>query len=290
MLKIPGPQLDAVRYELLPFPSAEQQAAAVPRPLTLTVTCSPKHGNDHTIEVAGRLRALGHAVIVHVAARMVSGPGHVDSMLARIAEADLHEVFLIGGDRVDPMGPYRSSLDLLQVMRSHPDAPRLIGVSGYPEGHPLIADDVLFDDLCRKAELADYVTTQLCFHTHALVSWLERIRAAEVTLPVYVGLPGHVDRRRLLEISRSVGVGTSISYLRKQHGVGRLATQGASVAEELLRETEPLLGGELGVAGLHLFTFNQLTETVRSVERSLEQRSRTPVRNAALSHQEPRTT
>ncbi len=266
-----GPSPYPVRYEVLPFGSAEDQAAAVPSALTLTVTCSPKHGNDHTVAFAARLRALGHAVIVHLAARMVRGPEHLDALLERMAAADLHDVFLVGGDRPDPLGPYACAYALLEPLRSHRLAPRTIGVPAYPEGHPLIADNVLADDLRRKAPAADYMTTQLCFDAKALHGWLRAMRADGLTLPAYVGLPGHVDRRRLLEISLKVGVGTSISYLRKHHRAGRLASRHVSaVSDGMLDAVAPLIGGELEIAGLHMYTFNQLTETVRAVEAVVE--------------------
>jgi methylenetetrahydrofolate reductase (NADPH) len=260
-----------VRYEVLPFDSAEAQASAAPCPLTLTVTCSPKHGNDHTVEFAGRLRAQGHAVIVHLAARMVRGPEHLGSLLERMAATDLHDVFLVGGDRPDPLGPYACAYALLEPLRSHRLAPRTIGVPAYPEGHPLIADDVLREDLWRKAPAADYMTTQLCFDAEVLRTWLRTVRADGLTLPAYIGLPGHVDRRRLLEVSLKVGVGASVSYLRKQHGAGRLAgRRAAAVSDGLLDAVAPLVGGELGIAGMHVYTFNQLTETVRAVEAVVE--------------------
>ncbi len=260
--------LDHVRYETLPFGSAEREAAELTHPLTLTVTCSPKHGNDHTLEVAARLRALGHTVVCHLATRMVSSPEHLDRLLAGMRAADLHDVFLVGGDHPEPLGPYARALDLLPVLREHPDAPRTIGVTAYPEGHPMIAADVLADDLRLKAPYADYMVTQMCFHADALVRWLEQVRGEGVSVPAVVGLPGIVDRKRLLEISVKVGVGASISFLRKQHGIGKLALRSHSTAEQLLAEVAPLRGGALGVAGFHFFTFNRILDTVAFYERN----------------------
>ncbi|MGB0095151.1 MAG: hypothetical protein WBP81_21775 [Solirubrobacteraceae bacterium] len=60
---------DEARFEVLPLGRSEEEAAQVSATVRLTVTCSPKHGPDWSVEVAGRLRALGHAVTVHL-----SGP------------------------------------------------------------------------------------------------------------------------------------------------------------------------------------------------------------------------
>lgn len=259
-------QLGVIRYEVLPFDSAESEVSGVQRHLTLTVTCSPRHGNDRTVEVACRLRERGHTVIVHLAARMVRGPEHLDALLSRMAEAGLDHVFLVGGDAAEPLGPYRSAVDLLPVIRSHTHAPSTVGVTAYPEGHPLIDDLTLLDALRRKSHAADYMVTQLCFNPDTVVRWLAGVRDAGVSLPVYVGVPGAVDRRRLVELSLRVGVGASISFVRKQRGLRLFARRTSDVAGELLGAIGPQVGGRSGIAGLHFFTFNRLVETVRFVE------------------------
>jgi methylenetetrahydrofolate reductase (NADH) len=267
-------ELDALRYEVLPFESAESAVAGVARPLTLTVTCSPRHGNDHTVDAARRFRERGHTVIVHLAARMVRGPEHLDVLLRRMAEAGLAHVFLVGGDASEPLGPYASALELLPELRSHAHGPRTVGITAYPEGHPLIDDATLLDSLRRKSPAADYMVTQLCFDPGVVLRWVAEVREAGVSLPVYVGIPGIVDRRRLLELSMRVGVGASISFVRKQRGVRLFTRRATGSAAELLGAIDPLVGGESGIAGVHFFTFNRLAETLRFVDqRSAKQSS-----------------
>jgi len=259
--------LDDIRYEILPFGSIAREVKSVERALTLTVTCSPKQGVDHTVDVGCGLRAGGHAVIVHLAARMVRGPEHLDALLTRMAAHDVTDVFLVGGDAAEPRGPYASAMDLLPALRGHVHAPRTVGVAAYPEGHPLIADDELLAALREKDGLADYMTTQLCFDADAVLRWLERTREAGVRLPLYAGLPGMVDPRKLLEISLRVGVGRSIAFARKQQGVGRLVRRRVGASESLYATMASHAGGELGIAGLHLFTFNRLADTLQLVDR-----------------------
>jgi methylenetetrahydrofolate reductase (NADPH) len=283
---VPGPTpLPEVRYEVLPFASVEPAVREARAPLTLTVTCSPRHGVDAALDVACRLRAAGHAVVLHIAARMLRGPEHLDSLLERMAAAWVTDVFLVGGDVQEPLGPYASALDVIGDLRAHPQAPRSIGVPAYPEGHPLIDTDTLARALLLKAPHADYMTTQICFDPEVILRWLEQTRAAGVQLPLFVGVPGAVDRRRLLEISLRVGVGTSVAFIRKQRGVRRLFGRPLAAAERLTAAMAPLAGGELGIAGLHFFTFNRLVETTRFVDRQLARAYRTPA-----IQQESRTT
>jgi methylenetetrahydrofolate reductase (NADH) len=252
------------RYEVLPFPRSEEQAAAIATPVRLTVTTSPKHGIDRSVDYAERLRALGHHVTLHLAARMVRNREHLDEILTRASEAGIDDVFVIGGDVREPVGSYRSAGELLDDLSGHPLRPAAVGIAAYPEGHPLIDDDELEAALRDKAPLATYIVTQICFDAGVLLAWLARLRASGIGLPLYVGAAGQVDRRRLLEISVRVGVGPSLRFLRKQRSVGRLLRGPGDAAQRFhdaiaAHRADP----ELDIAGFHFFTFNELSATWR---------------------------
>lgn len=248
------------RFEVLPLGKSEQEAAQLPEPVRLTVTCSPKLGPDRSVEVAGRLHALGHAVTVHVAARMVRDRAHLDALMADMADAGVDDVFVIGGD-ADPQGEFSSAVELVPIIADHPQRPRTIGIAGYPEGHPLISPEALEQALADKSPYADYLTTQMCFDPEALRRWIRRQRQDGMTLPVLIGMPGKVARRRLLEMSVRIGVGPSLAFLRKQRGLRSLLSR-RSTADRLYNALAPALDDpELNVAGFHFFTFNQLVDT-----------------------------
>lgn len=253
--------LEPARFEVLPFARSVEEAAQLPEKVRLTITCSPKHGPDRSVQMAAQLRELGHQVTVHVAARMVTDHDHLDRILAAIAQAGVDDIFLIGGDADPPLGAYSSAVELLEVVAAHPDRPRTIGIAGYPEGHPAIADEALERALADKSRHADYVATQMCFDPDALVAWVRRQRARGVTLPVLAGVPGKVSRAKLLELSARIGVGPSLSFLRKQRGIRALLSKG-STADRLYAKLAPAVDDpELNIAGFHIFTFNQLLET-----------------------------
>jgi methylenetetrahydrofolate reductase (NADPH) len=251
------------QFEVLPLERSVEEAERLPGPERLTITCSPRHGPDESVEIAQRLRALGHGITVHVAARMVRDRAHLDELLdgMRRAEADL---FLIGGDATPPEGPWSSAGELLPLIAEHPQRPSEIGIAGYPEGHPLIDSETLADVLRHKSELAGYVTTQMCFDPEALLGWIRETRRQGVTLPVLVGVPGVVDRRRLLEMSMRIGVGPSLSFLRKQRGLRNLLGKSSVTPEKVYDAIAPHLDdAELNIAGFHYYTFNQLVNTWR---------------------------
>jgi methylenetetrahydrofolate reductase (NADPH) len=255
---------ELTRFEILPFARGEEEAAALLEQVRLTVTCSLTQGLDHSVEFATRLRALGHEVTVHLAARMVRDRMHLDQVLTALAQAGIDDTFVIGGDARSPHGPYASALELLRILHRHPHRPRTIGVAGYPEGHPSIDPGALTETLREKGGLANYITTQLCFNPKTVLAWVQAMRRAGIRLPVIVGVPGAVERRKLLEIAARVGVGPSLAYLRKQGGLKELLRLSANSVKSLHEVLSPVVGdSRFGIAGFHYFTFNRLLETCR---------------------------
>lgn len=253
--------LETARFEVLPFARSLEEAARLPEQVRLTITCSPKHGPDRSIEVAGQLREMGHQVTIHVAARMVSDRDHLDRILAAMAQIGADDLFLIGGDADPPVGVYSSAVELLEVVSGHPQRPRTIGIAGYPEGHPAIPDTALAQALADKSRHADYVATQMCFDPETVLAWVARQRERDMALPLLIGVPGKVSRAKLLELSARIGVGPSLSFLRKQRGIRALLSKG-STADKLYAKLAPAVDDpELNIAGFHIFTFNQLLET-----------------------------
>jgi methylenetetrahydrofolate reductase (NADH) len=255
------PADDCARFEVLPFDDIAAEAARLPRAVRVTITCSPKHGPDRGLEMAVRLCRLGHSPTVHVAARMVRDRDHLDELLAGMADAGIEDLFLIAGDVEEPVGEYSSAVQLLALVADHPQRPELIGVAGYPEGHPLISDEELERALHAKSRLADYVVTQMCFDAETLRGWIEQERERGLELPVVIGLPGKVTRRKLLRMSARIGVGPSLDFLRKQKGLRALLSR-RSTADRLFDGVAPLLDDpRLAVAGFQYFTFNELLQT-----------------------------
>jgi methylenetetrahydrofolate reductase (NADH) len=251
-------------FEVLPLGKSEEEARQLSEPVWLTVTCSPKYGPDRTVEVTKRLCALGHDVTPHIAARMVRDRDHLDRLLGDLADAGVHDLFLIAGDATEPVGEYSSAVELIAHIAEHPRRPREIGIAAYPEGHPLIDDRTLTQALEEKSRFANYVTTQMCFDPDTLVRWISDARARGLRLPVMLGMPGVVDRRRLLEISMRIGVGQSLSFVRKQRGIRKLFTRPSSEADRLYDALSPVISDrELNVEGYHFYTFNQLVDTWR---------------------------
>jgi len=244
--------------------SVEEELEFLPRAGVVTVTCSPHRGLDATLDLAERLAAMGHRTVPHFAARTVKSQAHLEEALGRVRAAGIDELFVIGGDGHEPAGPYASAAELLGAVHDHGDGvPERIGVGAYPDMHPRIDRERLMEALVEKEPLVTYMVTQLCFDARTIEGWLDEVRRAGVTLPVWLGIPGVLKRRKLLEISLRVGVGDSARYVTKHAGiVARLMRRGDYRPDALLAGLSSVVGQRRhGVAGFHLNTFNQVRTT-----------------------------
>jgi methylenetetrahydrofolate reductase (NADPH) len=256
-------------FELIPLRGALERAEALPAGAATTVTASPSHGIEATIELCEGLVARGHEATPHLAAHMFRDRSHLGDVLEGCREAGIREAFVIGGDAKD-RGELHDAMALLRAMKEVGHPFEEIGVAGYPEGHPSIAPDRLLASLLEKQAFASYVTTQMTFDAGAISSWIASIRSAGVTLPVHIGLPGVAKMRKLVGIAARIGVGGSIRYLGKNRQLVAALFRRSFRPDKLLRGLASTLADpEADVRTLHLFTFNQVEPTVAWQRRTL---------------------
>ena len=256
--------LRAARYEVLPTAQVEAAVVAcVPRDIAVTVTASPSKGLEATLALTERLVGHGYTVVPHLAARMISGRAELTEIVARLRALEVGNVFCPAGDADPPAGQYAGSLALLQDLTEMGRPFAEVGITGYPESHPAIEDDITVQSMWDKRAHATYIVSNLCFDPDTIRTWLRRLRRRGVDLPVLIGLPGPVERTKLLAMATKIGVGQSMRFLTSHASAfARIAAPGGYSPERFLAKAAPALADpELGVAGLHLFTFNQVAET-----------------------------
>ncbi len=267
----PGPRMAALvadlQYEIVPVPSIEQALVDLPPNAHVSVSCSPTKGLAATFEYTDRLIGLGHRPIPHLAARMIEGPADAARIAAWLRERELTEVFVIAGDAPDPAGPYEGALSFLRDLLDADPGVSRVGVAGYPDGHATLPADVVGEQLrAKQALLAEYgvggwISTQMCFDDTVIRSWLGSIRADGVVLPVRLGLPGVVDRTRLMTVGTRLGIGASLRYLAKNRStVMHLLAPGGYDPTEMVAAFAVDAEG-LGVDAVHAFTFNAVADT-----------------------------
>jgi methylenetetrahydrofolate reductase (NADPH) len=251
-----------IRYEVIPVDGIEEQVVAhVPHEVKVTVTASPSRGLDATLAVSEHLAGAGYQVVPHLSARLVRDGAHLDEIVARLEAAGVHEAFVPAGDAVEP-GQYPDAASLLRALRGRHLTD--LGITGYPESHHFIDDETTIAAMFEKAPLASYIVSQICFDPATIAWWVRAVRERGTELPIWIGVPGVVHNAKLLRISMKIGLGESARFLRAHRAwLKRLITRTFS-PEPLMRALDPLFADPgANLAGLHVFTFNELERTER---------------------------
>jgi methylenetetrahydrofolate reductase (NADPH) len=259
-----APLLAHPRYEVFPAAStADQVTEWVPAGMTVTVTASPAKGLDATLDLTERLARHGYRVVPHVSARLVADDAHLADIVARLTACGVDDVFVPAGDADPPAGRFDSALSLLTRLTEMGRPFARVGITGYPQSHPRIGDDITVQAMWDKRHHSSYIVSNLCFDPAVLRRWIDRIRARGVTLPLFVGLAGPVERATLLRMAATAGVAESARFLAgHSQWFLRLGAPGGYRPERLLERTGTALAAPAAaVEGLHLFTFNQVRQT-----------------------------
>jgi methylenetetrahydrofolate reductase (NADPH) len=255
--------LQHARFEVLPTGTAYDKVCAhVPCDTAVTVTASASKGLEATFDLALRLAAQGYVAVPHLAARMIHGRTELEEIVHRLAAGGITHVFVPGGDS-DPVGDYPDAFSLLEDLTAIGHQFAHVGITGYPESHPTISDDLTVQSMWDKRRHATHIVSNLTFDPDVIDSWVRRLRKRGVTMPVLLGVPGPVDRAKLLTMATKIGVGESTRFLTKHKGtLARLAAPGGFTGERFLEQCAGTAGEpDLLVEGLHVFTFNQIAET-----------------------------
>lgn len=265
------------RYEVIPLAGVEEAVAEhVPRSIKLTVTASPKKGIEETLRLTERLSELGYDVAPHVSARLVRDEVHLGDILGRLREFGVKDAFVIAGDAPQPAGKFEGAAALLQAMAETGHDLDEVGISGYPESHPLISDETTIQAMYDKVPYATYIVSQICFDAAVTADWIRRVRDRGVELPIYIGIPGVVSTTKLMRISGSIGLGASARFLRKYGSqLSRLLLPGRYDPDHLIEDLAPSVADTRSkVHGFHIYTFNEIGETEAWRRRKLDDLTR----------------
>lgn len=236
---------------------------------TVNVTFLPGSEIDDTIAVATRLRAEGFEPVPHIAARSITDAAMLDRILGRLREeAGVTQVLTIAGGLERPLGPFASTMDMLDTGLFEGRGMTRIGVAGHPEGSPDIDETGLRDALLWKNRFAAehgiemYIETQFCFDAAAIIAWDKRIRSWGNTLPIHLGVPGLATLKTLLKFAQMSGIGPSIRVLTRQaRNLAKLML--VQAPDRLIldlaayKATDP----DCGIERLHFYPFGGLAKT-----------------------------
>ncbi len=244
-----------------------QTAAALRRlqPDFVSVTYGAGGGTrQRTAQVSAMLRQeFGLTVMPHLTC-----VGHTQAELAAVADAHhdagIRNIMALRGDPPKGTAAYtpapdglRHANELVALLKAR-HADFCLGVAGYPEKHPEAPspDDDLAN-LKRKVDAgAAFVTTQLFFDNDVFYRFVDRCRAAGITVPIVPGIMPVLSLKQVTRMTALCGAALPYRLTRRLEAAGDqpevVETLGIDWA---LMQIRDLMAH--GVPGYHLYIQNR---------------------------------
>ncbi len=232
---------------------------------------------DRTHAVVTRIqRELDTTAMAHqtcIAATRDDIEGNVEALL----DAGVENVLALRGDRPDeedfvpPDGGFSQATDLLEFLRDRYNGQLSIGAACYPEVHPEAesAERDLHWTRLKQDLGAGFLVSQLFFDTGKFLAYVERARAAGITIPI---VPGIMPVTNVAQIERFTSMcGATIPtelYERLKSVQDDPGAVMATGVEHAITQCRELL--EAGAAGLHFYTLNK-SHATRSILAAIRQ-------------------
>ena len=194
--------------------------------------------------------------------------GHTRAELSDVADrihaGGFRNIMTLRGDQ--PKGettftPYKDGLryasDLVALLKSrHPAL--CLGVGGYPEKHPE-APSLEADLTALKIKIdagADFITTQLFFDNAAYYRFVEKCRAAGITVPIVPGIMPVLSLKQIQRFTAMCGTALPAKLITRLE----VAAENTDVVETIgidwaLTQIRDLLAH--GAPGYHLYILNR---------------------------------
>ena len=240
----------------------------------ISVTCSAGgSGNSRTPEIAGIVKRAGVEPLAHLTC-INSVRAEVDGALDKLAAEGVDNVLALRGDRIagaSDSPDFRHAVDLVRHIRARGEGVDIAGAC-YPECHP--ESETPEDDIRYLKEKVDagvsHLNTQLFFDNEAYFAFLERLRAAGVSVPVQAGIMPLVKKSH---VDRMIGLSGANIPARLSRIIARFYDDPASLMEAgIAYATEQIMDLlSAGADGIHLYVMNnvyvarKITENVRDV-------------------------
>lgn len=224
------------------------------------------------VTAAQAVTELGFVPVPHVSARRLSSEDEFLEFLTALRDqVGATHLFAVGGDPAEPMGPYASSLELIQSGRPKELGFTDISIAGYPEGHPDISADQLWsalegkDAALKEQGLNGTILTQFGFDVDPVFTWIEEVRRRGVHLPIRIGVPGPAGIKRLLTYAKRFGVSTSAG-IAKKYGFSLTNLLGTAGPEKMISALDAGLTPAHGDVKLHFYTFGGMKTTAEWIQ------------------------
>lgn len=248
-----------------------EAAANIPAGTRINVTFLGNEEPGQRVQTARAVLDAGFVPVPHLAARRIKSLEEFEGILRELQEAGVSDhVFFIAGDPATPEGPFADAAALIKAVHLADYGVREVGISGYPEGHPDIPNDVLwasFDEkvaALREQGLGTVVLTQFGFDADAVAECVGEVRAHGYDGLIRVGTPGPAGVKRLLRYASRFGIASSAGIVRK-YGFSLTNLMGTAGPDKFIRSLQDAVDANpaLGALALHFYTFGGLNATAQ---------------------------
>ncbi len=242
----------------------------IPAATAISITYLANENTKARVAAASAVKRLGFIPVPHISARQLASLEDLKDFLANLSEAaGIERVFIIAGDAKQPLGPFQDALAVIRSGVLQDYGVRRVGISGYPEGHPDISEDKLWQALRDKKSTLDElgldcdIMTQFSFDSDAILGWLARLRQAGVTVPVRIGLPGPANVGTLLRYAARCGVGASTKVISK-YGLSITKLLNTAGPDKLIAALASDFDARIhGTIHAHLYPFGGFLKTAK---------------------------
>ncbi|WP_460948402.1 methylenetetrahydrofolate reductase [Okibacterium endophyticum] len=251
------------------IPGLQEARDLIPQGTRINVTFLGNEDIDMRVAAAKAVKDAGFVPIPHISARRLASQAQLEEFLDRLQQVGATEhVFAVGGDPATPEGPFDSSYDVIRSGVLQRYGVTEVSISGYPEGHPDIADDVLWDHLEKKSaslaeqDLGAVILTQFAFDTQPVKTWINGVRERGIESTIRVGTPGPAGIKRLLGFARRFGIGANAMIVKK-YGFSLTNLMGTAGPDRFINDLGGLVDADpaSGDVKLHFYTFGGLRAT-----------------------------
>ena len=255
--------IDALR-EAAPF---------IPAGTRINVTFLGNEDLGMRIKASSAAKELGYTPVPHISARRITSQAELEEHLSAIRDTiGTSHAFAVGGDPSEPMGPYGSSLEMIQTGLLKDYGITDVSIAGYPEGHPDITEAQLWEALEGKAAslkeqgLNGTILTQFGFDVDPVFAWIEEVRRRGIDLPIRIGVPGPAGIKRLLTYAARFGVSTSAG-IAKKYGFSITNLLGTAGPDKMIGDLDAGLTDAHGDVKLHFYTFGGMKATAEWIQK-----------------------
>ena len=247
--------------DAVPIALAASEAIAALHPDFMSVTYGAGGGtSDFTVHIASAVKkTYGVEVMPHLTC-LSSTKEKVTETLQDYKEAGFETIMALRGD-VPADGTkkndFEHATDLMKQIKSF-DSSMALGGACYPEGHPespSLAADI--ENIRRKVDAgAQFLSTQMFFDNSLFYSYLNRLHAAGIDVPVLAGIMPITNKRILTRSLAMSGSAVPARYIAMvdAYGDSPEAMKQAGIAYA----TEQILDLYAnGVRNVHVFAMNK---------------------------------